>query len=224
MSWMTSYLQSSIGKKTLMALSGLVLSGFTAGHLAGNLNIYLGPDAINNYAKGLHANPPLIWTVRMVLLACITLHFFTAIKLTRENKAARPIAYAKKTPIESTLASRTMALTGLMLFTFIVYHIAHYTLHTASYTGPHMTATGDPDVYAMVIAGFSNPIISLFYIVSNALLGLHMSHGVSSALQSLGLRDEKYACSIKCASQCFGWAIALGNISIPVAVLFGIVA
>jgi succinate dehydrogenase / fumarate reductase cytochrome b subunit len=224
MSWMTSYLQSSIGKKTLMALSGLVLSGFTAGHLAGNLNIFLGPDAINNYAKGLHANPPLVWGVRMVLLACVTLHFFTAIKLTRENKAARPIAYAKRVPIESSLASRTMVLTGLMLFAFIVYHLAHYTLHTVSYTGPHTTAAGDPDVYAMVIAGFSNPVISLFYIVCNALLGLHMSHGIASALQSLGLRDEKYVCGFRCASQCFGWTIALGNISIPVAVLFGFVA
>src|SRR5438093_11418441 len=119
---------SSLGKKYLMAVSGCVLFLFVVGHLLGNLQIFLGPDVINRYGHFLQSNPELIWPARLVLLAMVGLHVWSAVKLSAENKAARPVAYAQYEPVGSSYASRTMLMSGLIILAFVIYHLLHFTV------------------------------------------------------------------------------------------------
>src|ERR1043166_6107549 len=119
---------SSLGKKYIMAFSGFVLFLFVVGHLLGNLQIFLGPEAITRYGHFLQSNPELIWPARLVLLLMVGLHIWSAIRLSAENKAARPRAYAVCQPVASSYASRTMLMSGIIIFVFIIYHLLHFTV------------------------------------------------------------------------------------------------
>jgi succinate dehydrogenase / fumarate reductase cytochrome b subunit len=223
MSWLTGFLSSTIGAKFLVALTGAALFLFLIAHMLGNLQIFLGPDAINSYATALRKVPELLWGARLGLLAAVVIHIGLTIKLTRQNSAARPIAYEVKEPVDSTLASRTMILTGLLVLAFIVYHLLQFTLGV---TNPDQFAVHDAqgrhDVYRMVILGFQQPAVVLSYLVAQVLLGFHLSHGIGSLFQTLGLNNPKIAKGTRLFGQVSAIVIVTGFLSVPFAVITGI--
>lgn len=207
-----------------MAITGLLLFGFVVGHLLGNLTIFIGPDAINAYAKKLKSLGPGLWVMRFGLLAIVGLHIFTAIRITLENRAARPIGYAQKKNVETTYAARTMMLSGFIVLAYIIYHLLHFTVQVVhSDYAQHTDAMGRHDVYSMVVLSFQQPLITLVYIVAMALLCFHLSHGISSLLQSLGLTNEKRIPLFKKIGIAISVLIFIGYASIPASVLLGIV-
>ena len=212
--------QSPIGAKMLMAITGLMLTGFVLAHLSGNLILYAGRDKFNAYAHGIQSLGALLWIMRGGLLTVFILHLYLAIKLTIENKAARPISYAHEATIQATTASRFMLQTGLIMFTFIIYHLAHYTFRLVS---PEISALDPADVYGMVVAGFSSPIVSGFYIISMAALATHLRHGVSSLFQSLGLYHGNLNPLTDKLGPLVAIVVFLGFSSIPLAVLAGVI-
>jgi len=222
-----AFLRSSVGRKIIIAVTGLMLAGFVLGHMAGNLLLFLGPDAINTYGHKLKSMGALLWVARIGLLVAVALHIYFTIKLTAENKKARgETAYAVKSPRKSTLASRTMILSGLTLLAFIVYHLMHFTMHSFyDYNAMRYDLHGEDvhDVYAMVIHGFSNWGVSGFYIIAMVLLCMHLSHGVSSVFQSIGLSTPRTWPLFKSIGIGYALLIFIGNVSIPLAVLFGFV-
>lgn len=215
MTWLCNAMKSSIGAKIVMAITGLMLVGFLAGHLAGNLLIFAGPDAINAYAQGLHDLGGLLWVARIGLLVAVALHIVSGIRVSRANKAAKPQKYAIKNHVKTTFAQRAMYHSGIVIFLFIVLHLAHYTFRM----NPEFK---DLDVYSMVVQGFQFVPASLFYIFAIILIFIHLSHGISSSFQSLGLNHPKYNTLFRCAGPLLSTIFAVGFISIPVAVLLGI--
>ena len=201
-----------------MALTGLVLAGFVLGHMTGNLLMFKSPEAINAYAKWLHDNVAMLWTARTVLILSVIAHIWAGIQLTLENRAARAGCPAVDATRRATFASRTMPYSGVVILGFVVFHLLHFTLK--------MVALGDvsygPDVYKMVVAGFSCKTVAVFYIISMLLLCLHLSHGVSSVFQTLGLRNERWRGRLDFLALAYAWIVALGFISIPLAVLTGV--
>ena len=222
---------SSVALKYVMAISGLLLLGFVIAHLLGNLQLFLGRDALNTYAANLQALGPLLWVARLGLLAILIVHVATAVALTRRNAAARPVAYAVSTPLKSTYASRTMVMSGLIVLAFVAYHLAHFTfgaIQPGAYDRHEWVVEGiEPvrrhDVYGMVVAGFSNPAVALSYVVAMVLLGLHLSHGVASFFQSMGWIAPRYRGPIEKGAYALTAAIVLGNCAMPLAVLAGLV-
>jgi succinate dehydrogenase / fumarate reductase cytochrome b subunit len=214
-----TFLGSSIGKKVVMAATGLVLYGFVIGHMLGNLQIYLGPEAINGYAEFLQhfLHGQGIWLARAGLLLAVGLHIWAAVTLTLENWSARPVGYRDWQAVESTYASRTMVWSGPLLGAFIVYHLFHLTLGSVH---PEFVRG---DVYRNVVVGFQNPFVSAFYVLAMGALGLHMYHGFWSLLQTLGLSHPRWNRVRRPASLVLAGAVALANISIPLAVLSGLV-
>lgn len=224
----TKLFTSTLGKKFVMAATGLVLFLFVVGHLIGNLQFFLPPEAINRYGHFLQSNLELLWPVRIVLLAMIVLHVWSAISLSLENQAARPVPYAIPARFGSSLASRTMLVSGLIAAAFILYHLLHFTVVVEAVSGAPVPLaalkdplTGHHDVYAMMVAGFSVWYVSLFYLVGVGLLCFHLSHGFGAMFQSLGLRDPGYSPAILKASQIIAVVLFLGYASIPTAVLLG---
>jgi succinate dehydrogenase / fumarate reductase, cytochrome b subunit len=221
----SSFFRSSVGKKVIVAGTGIVLIAFVIGHLLGNLQIFLGPDWVNSYAEHLRELGPLLWAIRVFLLVNVLLHIFYTINLAIENRRARPVHYKKKDHIKATFASRYMAMSGLIVLAFILYHLAHFTVRV---TDPRfLLLKADPlnryDVYSMMVYGFQNIFVSTFYVLAMFLLALHLSHGTSSFFQSLGLNDEKLAPRLARTGRIFAWLIFVGYTSIPVAVLLHLV-
>ena len=171
----TNIFRSSLGKKYIMAISGFVLFLFVVGHLLGNLQIFLGPEAINRYGYFLQSNVELLWPVRIFLLCMIGLHIWSAVKLSSENKAARPVPYANWEPVVASYASRTMLMSGLIVLAFIIYHLLHFTVQVQyiNLTGQNFVGFEDSqkrhDIFKMMIVGFSNIWVSAFYIIGIAL-------------------------------------------------------
>jgi succinate dehydrogenase / fumarate reductase, cytochrome b subunit len=218
---------SSLGKKYLMALSGCALFLFVVGHMLGNLQIFLGPEAINRYAHFLQSTPEILWPARLGLLALVTLHMITAIRLWLENRAARPVAYASYTPMEATYASRTMLVGGVIIAVFVVYHLLHFTVQNPAInlTGRDFVQFHDPtyghDVFKMMVVGFNQPLVSAFYVVGMALLCLHLRHGLQAWCQSLGWRNEGWRGLIDTAAWWAAAVIFIGDCAIPLAILLG---
>lgn len=217
---------SSLGKKYLMALSGCVLFLFVAGHMAGNLQFFLGREAINRYAHLLQTTPELLWPVRIVLVAMALTHLVTAIRLWKENRAARPMGYSITEPLESSYASRTMVMSGLIVAAFIVYHLLHFTAQTTAINLTQMDFRTlmdghRHDVFGMITAGFHQPLVSCFYLVGVGLLCLHLRHGLQAWFQTLGLRNEAWRGTIDRLALAACAILFLGYASIPVAVLLG---
>jgi succinate dehydrogenase / fumarate reductase cytochrome b subunit len=210
--------QSTLGKKAVMAVSGVVLFGFVVGHLIGNLQIYEGPEKINNYSHFLRTIPSLLWGTRALLLLMVVLHIWASVQLALRKREARPTGYKRRQPVSSTYASRTMYWSGPIILAFVVYHLLEFTF------GVGGTAYQEGNVYANVIAGFRVPIVSAFYIVAMLLLGLHLSHGLWSMFQSVGFSHPRYTPVIRKLARVVAWLIVLGNISIPVSVLTGILS
>ena len=216
--------KSSLGKKYLMAITGLGLFGFVVMHMLGNLQVFLGPEAINKYAAFLQSTPELLWPARIGLLAMVGVHFCAGILLVIENMQAREQQYEVKRVVKATLASRTMVVSGLVVLSFIIYHLAHYTLLVIhpEYRNLH-DELGRHDVYRMIVIGFSNPYVAGFYVVGVGLLCFHLSHGIGAMFQSLGLKNEAYVERIDCAAKVIAVGLFIGYISIPLAVQIGMV-
>ncbi len=220
--------RSSLGSKFLMAVTGLGLTGFVVVHMLGNLQIFLGREHLNAYAKALQGNAALLWTARLVLLAIFLAHIIYGIRLWLANRAARPVPYYSRRYREASVASRTMLLTGLVILAFVVFHVLHFTVGVID-RGPKgsylelQDPKGQHDVYAMVVYGFRNPLVSMVYVVAMALLCLHISHGFGSLWQSIGWNDRRWASWLKRASQTLALVLFVGNSSMPLAVLFGLI-
>lgn len=224
MSWLSRTLGSSVGAKMVMGVTGLMLFLFLVAHLTGNLLTFAGEDAFNTYAAKMQSLGPLLWLARGGLLAVLVVHVAVAMKLARANCTARPVKYAHKDYVKASYASRTMVMTGLITFAFICFHLAHYTLYWVDPSvADYMDAQNRHDAYRMLVLGFQNPLVTGTYIVAMLLIGLHLSHGLSSLFQSLGLNHPNFTPLIKCAGPAIAWLLVLGFISIPVSVLFGII-
>lgn len=224
MNIITSLFQSSIGKKFVMAVTGLLLFGYVTLHLLGNLQIYMGADALNSYAALLKSKPVLLWMARLVLLGVFLTHVTTAIILALESRAARPIAYSLGKPPSATYASRTMVMSGLVLLAFIIYHVLHLTVGVVQPGIMGFTdRLGRHDVYQMIVHGFSNGWVALSYLAAMGLLYFHLSHGISSFFQSLGLKNRNYSGLILGFAHGAALVIFAGNCSIPLAILIGFV-
>jgi len=219
------FYEAPIGKKAIMAVTGVLLFGYVIAHLLGNLQIYSAdPDQINKYAAFLHnpANAALLWTARTVLLAAVALHILASIQLWSLKRAARPIAYVKKQDADATYASRTMMWSGPIIAAFVIFHVLHLTVGAVV---PLQDVNGDPttpNVRVNVIAGFSDPLISGFYILAMILLCMHLYHGLWSMFQSLGINHPRYTPKLKTGAAIVAILIAIGNCSIPLAVMAGL--
>ena len=214
-----------VGKKVVMAVTGIVLVGFVIAHMLGNLKIFLGAQAIDTYAVFLRTmGEPLVpyslllWVVRTVLLTCVALHITAAVQLTRMSRAARPHPYETKASIATTYAARAMRWSPVILFLFIVYHLLHM---TGGVVGFQPGQFRDLSVYHNVVAGFSVWYVSLFYIVAMVSLCLHLDHGVWSLLQTLGWNNARTTSTFRTLSRVVALAVFVGFISVPVAVLAG---
>ena len=237
---------SSLGKKYIMALSGLVLVGFVVGHMVGNLQMFLHPDWINEYAYKLQHLPyGLLWVVRTVLLVCVIAHIVTAVLLVLENRRARPRAYVVRDRLQATFASQTMRFSGVVLLAFIIFHLLHFTVQSVHPEFKELETqlagvgtihgvydklqalgkTSVHDVYSMVAIGFSPKYwyVSVFYIFSMGLLCLHLMHGVSSMFQSLGLRDAIWRVRLDRAALVIALVVFVGFAAIPVASLTSLI-
>jgi succinate dehydrogenase / fumarate reductase cytochrome b subunit len=208
---------TTIGKKAIMASTGAVLAGFVVAHLAGNLQIFLGPDRFNAYAHALKAIPELLWVARSVLLVSVLLHIWSAVQLMVLKNEARPIGYVKHKMQAGSYAARTMYMSGPIVAAFIVYHLLEFTI------GAGGTPFTEGDAYGNVINGFRVPAVALFYIVAIGLLSLHLRHGIASAVQSLGFYHPRHTPRVKLIAALIAAVIFFGFVSIPVAVLTGVI-
>ena len=228
MSWFKTYTKSSIGKKQVMAVTGLAWAGFAVTHLLGNIPLAIGAkDAFNAYAKGLSDLGPLLYIAELGLLGILVLHIYLAFKTRMENKAARPIAYAVNARKgEKGLASFTMPYTGMAIFAFLILHIV--TFKYGSYYCVGMENAMDPslcpegvarDLYRTVVEEFSKFWYSAIYIVAMITFGLHVGHGVGSAVQTFGLSHPRYNSLVSKISIGYGFLVGGGNILIVLAVM-----
>ncbi len=224
MSWIVRLIKSSLGAKYVMAITGVGLFLFLVGHVAGNLLLFFGPEAMNNYAAGLRKLPyGLLWIARIGLVFTFGFHIAIAYYLTAGNRTARPVGYQNKKYMKASYASRTMPMTGTIVLFFLLYHLAHYTFRIVNNTGELVDSTGLDDVYSMVVQGFQQPIISLLYLTAMLVLGFHLQHGLSSLFQSLGLNHSKYNLLLRKGFPALGWIVVLAGASIPLAVLSGLI-
>ena len=222
------FLRSTIGTKVLMALTGLALVGFLVAHLAGNLQMLApggkAPELMNSYAAQLKGLGPLLWIARIGLLGTFALHVALAIRLTALNKAARPVPYAVKEPLASTMASRSMVLSGLVILAFVIYHLLHFTLGVTDPAAYHLTdSLGQHDVYSMFVLGFQKAPVAIAYVIAMLCLGLHLAHGIQSLFQTLGWNGPRYRPLTKAIGLGITGLIVAGNIAMPLAVLFGVI-
>lgn len=241
-----NFIHSTIGRKILMALTGLVLVLFVMGHMLGNLQIFLGPDVINAYAYKLHHLLPAsaLWAVRLVLLGTIAVHIWAAVTLTLDNRKARPQGYLEDKVVQASYSSRTMRMSGIILLAFIIFHITHFTVRAVP--GKKYDELGVLDntmvplvkdgqvvmkngheiptfnVNDMMVQGFESKLVSAFYIIATGLLCMHLTHGFSSMFQSVGLRNGLWRRRLDRAALAYGWVVFIGFAIIPISVMTGL--
>jgi succinate dehydrogenase cytochrome b subunit len=232
MNGIASLFKSSLGQKFIMAATGAVLFLFVVGHLLGNLQVFGPPEMINRYGHFLKSVPELLWGVRLFLLVCVTLHILAAKQVTVMNMQARPVGYAGGTAYGSTWQSRYMLMSGLVILAFIIYHLAHFTVlmpginGVGDFTKLETTLPGGVqthDVYAMMVLGFQVWWVSLFYIIAQALLFIHLSHGVASMFQSLGFRNHVWTPRIETFAKVASLAIFIGYVAIPICIYMRVI-
>ena len=217
------FYEAPIGKKAVMAVTGVLLFGYVVAHLLGNLQIYSAdPQQINRYAAFLHNpnNAAALWIARLVLLIAVVMHIVASVQLWNLKREARPVRYIKKDDAATSYASRTMMWSGPIVAAFVIFHVLHLTVGAVvplQEMGPN-----EPDVRTNVIMGFDNPAISGFYIFAMILLCMHLYHGLWSMFQSLGFSHPRYTPKVKRGAAVFAILIAIGNCSVPIAVMTGL--
>lgn len=218
-------LDSTVGQKVVAGATGLALVGFLLVHMGGNLQIFAGSDALNQYAVLLKSSAAVLWTARLGLLSLIVLHIAMTVRQSVRNRSQRDRRYAKTTYRRTTRASRSMMMTGLLVLAFVIFHLLHFTGGLILPDAYKQTdAEGRHDVYAMVVAGFSNPFIVMVYVVGMLGLSVHLKHAISSALQTLGLAKERHQSSLRKASPVLAAVIIAGFLAVPLSVVTGLVA
>ena len=210
------FYESTIGKKAIMAVTGLILFGFLIAHMLGNLQVFLGSEVMDHYAETLHGNLPLLWTVRTILLISVVLHIWASIQLTKIKQDARPVAYVKRANVKSSWASRSMMLSGPIVALFVIFHLLHLTTGTIH---PQFVPL---HAYENLVTGFLIPF-AVIYIAVMILVGFHLSHGIWSMVQSLGFSHPRYTPMVKKFAAVFSWILIAGFIAVPLAVLSGVV-
>jgi succinate dehydrogenase / fumarate reductase, cytochrome b subunit len=213
-----------IGKKVVMAVTGLILFGYVLGHMLGNLQIFSAdPNQINHYAAFLHSTASFapLWIIRFVLFAAGVLHIVAAVQLTKVKSDARPVGYVKKKDVPTSYAARTMVWSGPIIAAFVIFHVAHLTV--GAVMPLRDVGENQPDVRYNIVSGFQNPLVSAFYILAIALLCMHLYHGLWSMCQSLGWIDPRHNEKIKKAAGAIAILICTGFVSVPLAVLGGFV-
>lgn len=221
---MRSLFNRSLGKKILMAVSGQIMVLFIILHVLGNSTMYSG--SLNAYAAQLHSLPVILWIYRPLMLTLFLIHVVIGIQLYIENRASKPQSYAIRRSLSATFAGRTMIWTGLLIGAFIVYHLLHFTLQV---TNPeisakmNMDALGRPDVFRMVMLSFQKTVISCVYVFSMIALFLHLSHGIQSSLQTLGLNNDRTIPVMTRAGFFSALIIFLGYASIPIVIYIGLI-
>ncbi len=223
MNWVVRTFRSSIGSKILMSITGILLLLFVIAHMSGNLLVFQGREAMNEYAHWLHDHPKLLWTARLGLIVVFLLHIVTGVRLKLENRAARPLPYVRTHTLEASLASRTMVWTGLLVLAYVIYHLLHFTLGVVQPdAAAARTPSGERDVYTMVVTGFSVPAVALSYLVAVALLGFHLWHGIASFFQTMGWNHPRWTPCFRFLGKALALVIFLGFAAVPAAVLTGL--
>lgn len=213
---MRSFFNSTIGKKIIVAVTGLMMLGFVIGHLLGNLQIFDSPQKLNDYAAFLKHTKPLLWGTRVAMLLAIFSHIVCTVQLNRRNRSSRPVAYQQHEMIQASVPSRFMIWSGAFLGFYVVYHLLHMTIGSVHPSFSHS------DVYGNVVGALQSPVVSTIYILAMVSLGFHLNHGIFSVFQTLGLNHPKYNAWRKTISVGASVIIAGGYISIPVAVMLGV--
>jgi succinate dehydrogenase / fumarate reductase cytochrome b subunit len=224
--------RSSVGKKALMAITGLMGIGFLVLHMYGNLKIFEGPEYFNAYAAGLRSigapifgHTHLLWVVRLALLGAVFLHILAAYQLTRQDWAGRQVRYVRRKDVQATYASRTMRWGGVIIVLFIIYHLLNLTFGVVGY-GPGEYRPEDAGgfyAYTNTVNAFAYWPASLFYIVAMLALGLHIYHGFWSMFQTLGLNSYRTNSLLRVLSAAVAIVLVVGFVSVPIAVMFGFV-
>ncbi|MFL6247027.1 MAG: succinate dehydrogenase cytochrome b subunit [Thermoanaerobaculia bacterium] len=224
MTWFGNFYRSAIGKKAVMAISGLILFGWIFAHMAGNLKLFLGAEALNHYAEWLRTmggpilpNTVALWISRVVLLVAVIFHIHSAYALTMMNRNARPIGYADRDYVKGTYAARTMRWGGVIILLFVIYHLLHLT------TGNAHPDFIPGDVFHNVVTGFQVWWVSAVYIIANLALGLHLYHGVWAMFSSVGLTNPRFEHWRRTFATVFAVVITAANIAFPLSVLLGLV-
>ncbi len=217
MKLMTGLYGSTLGKKILMAVTGIILFGFVIGHMIGNLQLYLGAEQLNHYAELLQSNKAFLWSFRMVLLFCVGVHVLAAVQLWLRNRRSRPVKYRVFNPPAVDYAARTMVWSGPIVLLFILYHLGHFTVGCTH----HDFIRGD--VYHNVVSSFQIWWVAGFYILANLLLAIHLYHGLWSLFQTFGWDHPRFGSARRIIAIAFAMLIGAGNISMPLAVLTGVV-
>lgn len=217
MHWLAGFYRSTVGKKVVMATTGIILLGFVVVHMIGNLQVFQGPEKLNHYAALLRTAPALLWGARIVLLLSVLVHTLAAIQLTVLNWSSRPVRYKVRAYQEADYAARTMVWSGPIIAVFVVYHLLDLTF------GSVHPSFNPEDVYHNVVASFQQLPVALAYVVANLLLGLHLFHGVWSLFQTFGLNHPAYNSWRRVFAAVCAILVTTGNVSIPVAVLTGLV-
>ena len=224
MTWLASLYRSAVGKKAVMAVTGVILFGFVLVHMVGNLKVYFGPESFNEYAEALRTmfgpyvpREGALWAARLVLLAAVVFHIHAAYALTMMNREARPVGYQNRDFVKASYASRTMRWGGVIILVFVIYHLLHFT------TGQAHPDFIKSDPYHNFVSGFRVWWVSAFYILANLALGLHLFHGIWAMFSSLGVTHKRFENLRRGFATAFAVLITLGNISFPVMVLVGVI-
>lgn len=223
---LVQFYRSTIGKKIIMAVTGLIGVGFVIGHMAGNLQVFVGRDKLNAYGALLHGPlAELLWLVRLVLIAAIVLHVLMAYQLTMRSRAARPVGYQQRAPQVSTWASRTMRWGGVLLLVFIILHILHFTTGQVDPAGWHerLDGVGRRDVYGNLVASFRIWWVAAFYVLAMIFLGLHLYHGAWSSVRTLGYAKPSPRPLHRRIALVVAALIWLGFTVVPLGVLAGLI-
>lgn len=211
-----------VGKKLIMAFTGIFLFFFVSVHLIGNSSIFFGPDGINAYTQKLHSMPALVWIFRLIMIAFFSIHIYFGIQLYLENKNSKPVQYAVKKSLRATFASKNMIWTGISIAVFLIYHLLHFTFRVISVGPLGVDSMQRPDVYSMVLAGLTEIPSLIIYIFGLTALVLHLSHGIQSLFQTAGITTENIQTSVIKASKAAAVIIFIGYLAIPAAIIAGI--
>ena len=213
-------IDTSVGKKAALAVTGVVLFGFTIGHMLGNLQVLEGPEVYNAYGEAIKSKPILLWGVRTLLLVCLLVHTYIVLELYGKSVAARPVGYKVKKNIATSVAALFMKVTGPLLLVYIIFHLAHFTFPGVA-LGDYDHVPGD--VYSNFVNAFSIPWVVALYVLANIALGFHLYHGVFSMLQSVGLNHPQYDKKLKLAARGLAFLVTAGNVFLPLTVFLGLV-
>lgn len=217
-----NFSKNIVGKKVIMAFTGMFLFFFISVHLIGNASVFFGPDGINAYTEKLHSLPALVWSFRLVMVVFFSIHIFLGIQLYLQNRASKAVNYAVKKSLKATFSSKNMIWTGSAIAVFLLYHLLHFTIRAFNIGELGIDSMHRPDVYSMVLRGLTEIPSLIIYTFGLIALVLHLFHGIQSLFQSTGINSEDMQSCIIKASKTVAVIIFIGYLAIPVVIIAGI--